>query len=59
MTDDQKNSQAYQDCLDCKEPTMPDDPIYMAKYRGWRNLAKFPGDDYEVEQYAILKIKKP
>ena len=54
MTDDQKNSQAYQDCLDCKEPTMPDDPIYMKKYRGWRNLAQFPGDDYEADQYAIL-----
>jgi hypothetical protein len=48
MTSEQKNSLAYQDCLDLKDPSMPDDPVYMEKYQAWRSLAPFPDDKYEA-----------
>jgi hypothetical protein len=48
VTSEDKNSLAYRDCAEFKEPSMPDDTEYMKKYQGWRNLAQFPGDDYEA-----------
>lgn len=47
MTKDEKNSLAYQDCLDCQEPSMPDDKEYMESYVYWRAIAKFPEDQWD------------
>ena len=46
---DRLNHQAYMDVLDFQEPSMPDNETYMACYRSWRPLQKFPGDDYLEE----------
>jgi hypothetical protein len=48
MSSEQKNSLAYQDCVEYKEPSMPDDSDYMTKYQWWRNIAQFPEDKYEA-----------
>lgn len=39
MLDDLKNRQAYNDVLDELPPSRPDDPEYMAYYRGWQNIS--------------------
>lgn len=46
---DKKNSQAYRDCSEYLEPTMPDDEEYMKYYTFWRQVAMFPEDTYEEE----------
>jgi hypothetical protein len=48
MTSEEKNSLAYKDCVDFREPSFPQDEDFMNKYRGWRNIAQFPDDKYEA-----------
>ena len=43
---DKLNHRAYEDVLDCKEPSIPDNKEYMRYYNFWRPLQHFPGDDY-------------
>ncbi len=38
MKNDELNHRAYNDVLDCKEPSMPDNKEYMRYYRFWRPL---------------------
>ena len=33
------NHQAYEDCVDAKEPSMRDNETYMECYRFWRSVA--------------------
>ena len=33
------NHKAYMDVLDCQEPTLPHNPIYMQQYSFWMNVA--------------------
>lgn len=40
-----KNSQAYQDVLDCEEPRFPNDSVYMGYFNGWKNLDPGRYDD--------------
>lgn len=47
MTKEQKNSQAYDDCSQYLEPSMPHDTEYMDCYRYWRAIARYPGDDID------------
>jgi hypothetical protein len=44
MTTEQKNSQAYQDCANYAEPSIPNDEVYMERYRYWRAIARYPED---------------
>jgi hypothetical protein len=48
MTEEEEklNHQAYMDVLDCKDPSMPYNEVYMKYYRSWRPLQKYPGDDF-------------
>lgn len=39
------NHKAYLDVLDCKEPSMPNNKLYMQYYTFWRPLQIFPGDE--------------
>lgn len=47
MTRDAKNHKAYMDVLDCRGPSMPDDPEYMDFYRYWYPL----GADAHRDRY--------
>ncbi len=44
MTKDEKNSLAYDDCSEFKEPSMPWDEEYMNCYRFWRGVANYQED---------------
>jgi len=41
------NHQAYMDVLDCKEPSIPENEIYMECYDSWRPLQQFPEDRFD------------
>ena len=51
--DDELNHKAYEDVLDCKDPSMPDNEEYMQCYNFWRPLQRFPGDD-EIPEDALI-----
>ena len=43
------NHQAYEDCVELKEPQLPDNEVYMKFYREWRsNLygSSFTDDEF-------------
>ena len=42
---EEKNSKAYQDVLDCKEPSSPNDPVYMEYFNSWKSLDPSRYDD--------------
>ena len=42
---EQKDSQAYNDVLDCVGPTIPDDAVYMECYRFWYPLGVEAAED--------------
>jgi len=44
---DKINFKAYVDVLEHLEPTMPENELYMQKYKDWRTLADWPEDKYE------------
>jgi len=47
MTREELNHKAYTDVLDCKDPSMPDNEVYMECYRAWRPLQpQFKLDDW-------------
>ena len=41
LDSDALNAQAYADVLDCREPTMPESPLYLIHYDRWFNLLPF------------------
>lgn len=49
MSRDEKNSAAYEDCANFAEPSYPGDPEFMEFYRYWRAIARFPGDECELD----------
>ena len=56
--DEVLNSQAYDDVLDCKTPSLPQNKEYMGHYNFWRQFQPFFSDDNQMEEYNERESKE-